>query len=189
MKTTYTQSPRPYSGPISFVLKGDRLTVDSVRKVHEVRLDAVESVRLTYEPGRLGRKAFRTKVTMRDGKSFGFTSVTWRSLIEAEEQAEDYAAFSRTLCAAIAKASPNARFSAGKPAWIWTLTTLVAMASFATMAVLIWRALQMGATSVALAGALFAVIGIWQIEPMLRLNKPRPFKPDALPRELLPGTA
>jgi hypothetical protein len=45
----------------------------------------------------------------------------------------------------------------------------------------------MGSTSVALLGALFALVGVWQIEPMVRLNKPRPFRPEAPPPELLPS--
>ncbi len=68
MTTHYTHSPRPVGGPISFALKGDRLTVDSGRKVQEVRLGAVETVRMTYEPSRFGLRAFRTKVRLRDGK-------------------------------------------------------------------------------------------------------------------------
>jgi hypothetical protein len=54
------------------------------------------------------------------------------------------------------------------------------------MAILIWRAFQLGSTSVALLGGLFAVVGVWQIEPMVRLNKPRTFRPEAPPPELLP---
>ena len=35
MAQTYTHSPKPFGGPISFILKGgDKLTVDSGRKVH-----------------------------------------------------------------------------------------------------------------------------------------------------------
>jgi hypothetical protein len=54
------------------------------------------------------------------------------------------------------------------------------------MAYLIWQALQTGATGVALLGALLAAVGAWQIEPMIRLNKPRPFRAGELPAELLP---
>jgi len=186
MAQTYTHSPRPVGGPISFALKGDRLTVDSGRKVQEVRLGAVETVRMTYEPGRLGQKAFRTKVTLKDGKSFAFTSLNWKSLVEAQELRDEYAAFSQALCAAIARANPEARFVAGKPQWLWIGTAVLAAASLLAMAVLIWRAFQMGSTGVALLGALFALVGIWQIEPMVRLNKPRPFKPEAPPAELMP---
>jgi hypothetical protein len=32
----------------------------------------------------------------------------------------------------------------------------------------------------------FALIGVWQIEPLVRLNKPRRFTADAPPMELLP---
>jgi len=183
---SYQHNPRPVGGPISFVLDGDRLTVDSGRRVQEVRLGAVESVRMTYEPGRLGQKAFRTKVVMKDGKAFSFSSVSWRSLIEAEQLGREYRAFTRDLFEAIARANPDARFVAGKPWWLWFSTAAVAVTSLLAMAVLIWHAFRMGSTSVALLGGLFAVVGVWQIEPMVRLNKPRPFRPEAPPADLLP---
>src|SRR3712207_2395863 len=166
MTRTYTHNPRPVGGPVSFALQGDRLVVDSGRKVQEVHLGAVESLRLTYEPGRAGQKAFRTRVVLQDGRSFTSTSLSWRSLIEAEELTGEYRAFVQTLCAAIAEANPAARFTAGKPRWLWLATAIVAAASLLAMAVLIWQALRMGSMGVALIGALLALVGIWQIEPM-----------------------
>lgn len=186
MAQTYTHNPRPIGGPIAFTLKGDRLIVDSGRKVHEVQLGAVETVRMTYEPGRIGQKAFRTKVIMKDGKAFTFSSLNWKSLVEAQEMTHEYRAFVRTLCEAIVQANPEARLIAGKPWWLWASTTVIAILSLAAMAVLIWRALQMGSTAVALLGLLFAVVGVWQIEPMVRLNKPRLFKAKEPPAELMP---
>lgn len=187
MKKTYSHSPRPVGGPISFTLKGDRLTVDSGRKVQEVRLGAVETVRMTYEPGRLAQRNFRTKVTLKDGKTFALGSLNWKNLVQAEEMTEDYRAFTKSLFGAIARANPDARFIAGKPWWLWAATALFSATSLLAMAYLIWRALQMGATSVALLGGLFAIVGIWQIEPMIRRNKPRPFEAGTPPAELLPG--
>jgi hypothetical protein len=186
MTQTYTHSPRPFGGPISFILKDDKLTVDSGRKVHEVQLGAVSTVRMTYEPGRLAQKAFRTKVVMKDGKSFTFNSLNWKSLVEAQELTTEYRAFTQNLCDAIARANPGASFVAGKPLWLWLPSSGLAIASLLAMAYLIWQAFQMGATSVALLGALFVVVGVWQIEPMVRLNKPRPFPANALPNELMP---
>ncbi|WP_445502838.1 hypothetical protein [Microvirga sp. G4-2] len=186
MTQTYTHSPRPVGGPISFAIKGDQLIVDSGRKVHEVRLGAVETVRMTYEPGRIGQKSYRTKVTMKDGKAFTFTSLNWRSLIEAQEMTTEYRAFAQGLCEAIVKANPEARFIAGKPWWLWFSTTAIAILSLLLMAYLIWQALQMGSTGVALIGALLAIVGVWQIEPMVRLNKPHPFAPPTLPDSLMP---
>lgn len=189
MTQTYTHSPRPVGGPISFALEGDRLTVDSGRKVSEVRLGAVESVRMTYEPGRIGQRSFRTKITMKDGKAFTVGSLHWRNLVAAQEMTAEYRAFVQRLCEAVARANPEARFIAGKPWWIWFSTATVAVLSLLLMAFLIWRALQMGSTNVALAGALLALVGIWQIEPMVRLNKPRAFRSDTPPDELMPKAA
>lgn len=189
MAQTYTHNPRPAGGPVSFALNGDRLTVDSGRKVQEVRLGAVESVRLTYEPGRVGQRTFRTKVVLEDGKSFTFMSLNWRSLIEAQELTGEYRAFTQALCGAIAAANPGARFIAGKPRWLWLSVVVVAAASLLGMAYLIWQALLMGSEGVALIGALLALVGIWQIEPMVRLNKPRTFRPDAVPWDLMPKAA
>ena len=187
MTQTYQHSPRPVGGPISFTLKGERLTVDSGRKVHEVQLGAIESVRLTYEPGRLGRKAYRTKVVMKDGKAFSFTSLSWRSLIEAEQLTQEYRAFVQALFEAVRRANPNARFIAGKPLWLWLSGTILGVACLLGMAFLIWQAVQRGFTDVALLGGLFAAIGAWQIVPMVRLNKPRAFRPEAPPSNLLPA--
>src|SRR3712207_798140 len=109
MTQTYQHNPRPVGGPISFTLKDDTLVVDTGRKVHEVRLGAVESVRMVYEPGRLGQKAFRTRVRMKDGKTFSFTSVSWKSMIEAEQLTGAYRAFTQALFPAIAQANPDVR--------------------------------------------------------------------------------
>jgi hypothetical protein len=186
MPITYEHSPRPVGGPIQFSLEGDRLTVDSGRKISEVRLGAVELVRMTFEPGRFAQKTYRTKVVMKDGKTFTFSSLTWNSLVEAREQGPGYRAFSKALLDAILRANPEARFAAGKPLGLWLITSAIGMASLIAMGILIWRAVQTGATNIALLGALFALVGIWQIEPMVRLNKPRPFDPKAPPAELLP---
>jgi hypothetical protein len=123
---------------------------------------------------------------MVNGKTFTFSSLNWKSLVEAQELGPDYRGFVKTLLPAIAAANPKARFAAGQPLWRWAVTLAVAALCLLAMAVLIWRALQMGATGIALMGALFAAVGIWQLEPMVRLNKPRPFSPDAPPTELMP---
>lgn len=171
---------------MSFTLKGDKLTIDSGRKVYEVDLGTADTVRMTYEPGRLAKRSFRTKVILKDGKSFTLSSLTWKSMVEAQELTQEYRAFTHALCDAIARANPQVKFVAGKPLGLWLPTSALAVASLLAIAYLIWQAFQMGATGVALMGALFAVVGVWQIEPMIRLNKPRPFRAGELPAELLP---
>ncbi|MBM6594477.1 hypothetical protein [Microvirga pudoricolor] len=183
---TYTQNPKPIGSPISFVLKGSKLSVDTGRKQYDVQLGAVEEVRMVYEPGRVSQRVFRTKIRMKNGRTFSFSSLHWTSMVQAQELGPAYRGFTSALFETIARANPKARFVAGQPLWRWAATTAIAVLCLGAMAVLTWRALQTGAQSVALMGGLLAAVGIWQLEPMVRLNKPRRFSPDAPPPELLP---
>lgn len=186
MTQTYSHSPRPTKGPVTFELDGDRLTVDTGRKVQEVDLGAVEHVRLTYQARSFAQNAFQTRLRMRDGKSITFSSMNWKSLTAAERLDREYRIFTRALFDSIAHANPNARFVAGQPRLVWILTLVVAVVALASITLFTWRALQAGATMAALMGVLFALIGIWQVEPMVRLNRPRRFAADEPPADLMP---
>jgi hypothetical protein len=186
MPLTYSHAPRPVGGPVTFALDGDRLTVDSGRKVQDVRLGAVEQVRMTYESRGFSRRAFQTEVRMKDGKSFRFSSLHWKSVVEAERLDGPYRAFTRALLEAIAASNPEARFLAGRSRLMWGATALLGGAALAGMALFVFGAVRSGHTGAALIGAAFLGLGIWQLEPMIRRNKPRRFAPDAPPAELLP---
>lgn len=186
MAHLYSHAPRPTAAPITFKLEGSSLTVDSGRKVDIVQLGAVEVVRLTYEPRSFAQRSYQTKVRMRDGKTFKFSSMSWKSLVEAERLDREYSAFTTALLQAVGGASPDARFYAGRPSWAWVVIVVLTAASLLAIALFVWRALQSGAYAAAFMGGLIGLAGIWQLEPMVRLNKPRTFTPDAPPRVLLP---
>lgn len=182
----YTHSPKPIGSPVSFVLEGDRLSVDTGRKTFDLRLAEVEEVRMTYEPGRMSRRVYRTRLRMRQGRTVTFTSLNWKSLMEAQELGPAYRTFAGCLFQAVAEANPRARFMAGQPYWRWALTAGIAVACLAAMVIVVWRALQTGATGFAFMAVLLAAVGIWQLEPMVRLNRPRSFSPDRPPPDLMP---
>ena len=183
---TYVQNPRPVGYPITYRLSGDRLVVDSTRKVDEVRLGAVTQVRLSYEPRSFAQRAYRTKLTLSNGRSVAFSSLSWTSLIEAKSQGPEYNVFVRALVAAVAAANPEARLVAGKPMPLWVAVGLLAGFSLLGIALFTWRAAVSGATAAAVLGALIGAAGVWQLEPMVRLNKPRRFTPERVPDDLLP---
>jgi hypothetical protein len=186
MTHTYRHSPRPTKAPVSFVLDGDRLTVDTGRKVQEVSLGAVEQVRLTYKARSFAQNSFQTRLRLKDGRSVTFSSMNWKSLTAAERLDREYRIFTRALFDAIGHASPAARFVAGQPRPVWLLTLALSVLALVGIAIVTWRAMQVGATSAALMGVLFAVVGIWQIEPMVRLNRPRRFTPEDPPKDMMP---
>ena len=175
----YRQNPRPVGFEVSFRLAGDRLVVDTGRREMEIALAAVEQVRLTYETRSMAQGAYQTKLRTRDGTTVKLTSLSWKGMTDVRRQDAEYGAFVRSLLAAVAAASPGARFVAGKPRLQWL--------AIAALAFFVWRALSAGAVTVALVGAGIAAVGIWQLEPMVRLNRPREFAPQEAPRALLPG--
>ncbi len=186
MPLRYSHAPRPTSAPITFALEGQTLTVDSGRKVDIVQLGAVEQLRLTYEPRSFAQRAYQTQVRMRDGKTFKFSSLNWKSMIQATNQGPEYSAFVRALSQAVAGANPQARFLSGRPLPVWAATVVLTVGSMAAIVFFIWRALQADAHGAAGMGAVLAFVGIWQLEPMVRLNRPKEFGPHNPPKSLLP---
>jgi hypothetical protein len=73
-KSAYSHAPRPTGVIVSYLLDGDRLKMDSLRRVQHIRLSEVEEIRLTYEPGRLGDRTYRTQLTPRGGRPIAITS-------------------------------------------------------------------------------------------------------------------
>src|SRR4051812_30620535 len=127
-----------------------------------------------------------TTVRMRDGKTFAFSSVSFASMVEMRVQGPEYRTFLAALLRAIASASPGARFVAGQPRWRWLATAVVTGAMLVGLALVAWRSFQARAAGTAPLGVGVMGLGVWQLEPMVRLNRPRPFAPEAPPQELLP---
>src|SRR3954471_13445860 len=183
---SYRQNPRPIGFEVSYRLIGDRLSVDTGRKESEVALARVEQVRLTYETRSMGQGAYQASLTLADGTTVKLSSISWRSMIDARRQDAEYSAFVQALLLAVARANPAARFLAGKPRLQWLAIAAIAAVSLVAVAFFIWRAVLSGATVAALLGAVIAAAGIWQLEPMVRLNRPRAFTIRELPQGLLP---
>lgn len=182
----YNQSPRPVGYPVSYALRPGMLVVDSGRKVFDIRLGAVEEVRLSFEPGRLGQRTFVTKLRVKDGRTVTYSSVTWKGILEAHQQGPQYRAFTAALIREVAEQSPGARFVAGKRLVPWLLTVALAGLMLVGLAYGVWRSLDRAAPGAAALIAMVGLIGVWQLEPLVRLNKPRGFAPDAPPPELMP---
>ncbi len=183
----YRHNPRPVGYPIAFRLDERRLVVDTTRKVDAIELGAIKRIRLTYEPRSLASNAFRTQLSLANGGRASFTSVSWNSLTDVSSQDAEYSAFVRALVAAVARANPDVALVVGKPRPLWLATIAGSCVMLLAVAVFAWRAFAGGAGTAALVGLAVGVLGIWQLEPMIRLNRPGRFTPDRLPDALLPG--
>ena len=89
---------------------------------------------MTFEPGRFAQKAYRTKVVMKDGKTFTFTSLTWRSLVEARERAPNTAPSVEALLGAILAGEPRGAVRRRQALGLWLSTSAFGIASLIVMA-------------------------------------------------------
>lgn len=184
--TTYAHSPRPAGMPVSFTIKGRKLVIDRMAQTIDVPLAEVVSMRVTYEPSSFAQSQLRTRLRLKNGPSVTLSSVSFRSVVFADRQDAQYGAFVRNLAQAIAKANPDAHFAAGRPLAFWLAMIGSALVIMAAIVLFIVYALGEGEMVAAGLGAVVAAIGVWQLEPLIRLNRPQPFSPDAPPETLVP---
>lgn len=184
--TTYSQKPRPVGFQIEYALDGDKLTVDSTRKVDTVNLATVEQVRYLFQPSTISSRGYKTKVTFRDGKVLSFGNISWRSMVSLDNQDAPYRAFTTAMAAAIAKASPDARFVAGKPMLLWVPFAIVAVGAALGIFGFSVNAFFRGQNNAGFLGLFMTALAIWQLKPMVMLNRPRDVARGTVPPEMLP---
>lgn len=182
----YAQAPRPVGFPVAFRLRGKALEVERMGRVDRLPLERVSEVRLSYEARSLAPGALRTKLRLDDGRTVVFTSISFRSMFDARRQDAEYGRFLRELLRRVAKAAPQARFAAGRPFPVWALIATFAVAIVVALAYFAWQVWLVGETAIAVAAAVIGLVGVWQLEPLVRHNKPRAFAPDDPPETLAP---
>lgn len=183
---TYSQKPRPVGFQIEYALEGSTLTVDSTRKVDTVNLATVEQVRYLFQPSTISSRGFKTRVTFRDGKVLSFGNISWRSMVALDNQDTPYRTFTTAMAAAIGKASPNARFVSGKPMLLWVPFAIVAVGAALGILGFSVNAFFRGQNNAGFLGLFMTALAIWQLKPMVLLNRPRDVPRGTVPPELLP---
>ena len=155
-------------------------------RTDRVPLDRVASVRLSWAARSFAPGHSEVKLKLDDGRSLSITSVTFRSMFDVRRQDAAYGRFLRELLRRIAKASPKARFEAGRPMAIWIVTAVVAFLIVTALLYFAWQVWAVGEPVIAGVAFVVALIGVWQLEPLVRHNRPRPFDPADPPPPLAP---
>jgi hypothetical protein len=139
-----------------------------------------------FRPANLYTSRYRIEIRQRLGKRIWFSNISWRGMVEIDSNDAPFAAFVRQLCAAIAKASPKARFIAGEPAWRYAVVAAITAGLAVSLAYLAIAAVK--TVNWGLMGLVAFVGGytVWQMSLWLRKNRPGSFDPLALPTDLLP---
>ena len=183
---SYTFKPSLVGGWCEFTLKPDGLHWQIGVRGGHVRYERVRAVRLSYRPVTMQSRRFVTEIWSTDNPKIQIVSVSWRSLVEQARQDGAYSAFVTELHRRLGASGSTAQFTTGLPAWSYWFGVVTFVAVLIAMTVVLVRTLrleQWGAS--AIVAAIFAVFAL-QIGNYFRRNRPQRYRPDAIPRVVLP---
>ncbi len=184
----YLYKPSLMGAAWEFRLRADGLEWRMGRHHGRVPYARIVRVRLSFRPQTMQSRRFLTEVWPADGPRLSIASASWRSVLDQAVQDEAYGAFVRALHARLAAAGSAASFDAGSPPLLYWPGLAVFVAAAAALAALAVHALATRQwTGAALVGGFLAFL-LWQSGDFFRRNRPARYRPDALPRHLVPGS-
>ena len=174
-------------GPIrAFSLSDDGIDWDAGAKSGHIPYRNIQRLRLSYRPTSMQSHRFVTEVWAEGVSKLEIISTSCKSMFEQERLDQSYSDFVRALHHRILDAPTSTRFEQGSSPFIYWPGLLIFICVALGLAGLIVRSLQNGVFSgAALTGAFLAMF-IWYGGNFLRRNRPRAYRPDALPKELIP---
>jgi hypothetical protein len=183
---SYAFKPSLVGGWSEFRLKPDGLHWQIGLRKGRVRYERIRTVRLSYRPVTMQSRRFVTEIWSTDNPKIQIVSVSWRSLVEQERQDVAYVAFITELHRRLAETKSEAEFTTGLPVASYWLGVALFAAVMVTIAAMTVKALRLEQWSAgAIIAAILAAFG-WQIGNYFRRNRPVRYRPEAIPREVLP---
>jgi hypothetical protein len=130
---------------------------------------------------------FVTEVWAEGAAKLEIISTSCKSMFEQERLDQSYSDFVRALHHRISDAPTSRRFEQGSSPFVYWPGLLVFACVALGLAGLIVRALQNGSLSGAALVVAFLAMFIWYGGNFLRRNRPGTYRPDVLPKELIPS--
>lgn len=188
-RPTFRHRPKMVGSETVLTLEDRDLAWTDGRLSGKVPLHQVDYVRLTFRPSNLYLKRYRFELRQRLGQRIWFSNVSWRGMVEIEAHDAAYSAFVREVLAAVAKASPKARFLAGEPLWRYIAMAAASGCLGLALAYLAFHGLRAANWGLVGIVAFMGLYAAWQMSLWLRKNPPAAFDPLKPPAALLPDEA
>lgn len=183
---SYSFRPSLIGAPSQFELTRDGLSWRVAGKSGVWPYASIAAIRLSYRPITMQSRRFRADLRNAGGQSFSIVSVSWQTAALVTAQDEPYRIFILELHRRIAEARSNPVLSAGLKLWVYALGLGGMGFVCVALAGLLVRALAIASYSGLLFLVGFAALFGWQIGGFLKRNKPRAYKLDAVPRDVVP---
>jgi hypothetical protein len=184
---TYAYKPSLLGAAHEFQLQPDALVLTAGRRRKRIPYGSIRRVRLSFRPVTLQNERFIAEIWSEDGDKVEIASASWKSMVEQERFDGRYREFIAELHRRMIAAGSHARFETGSSSLLyWPGVAIFAVTSVA-LAILVVRGLQAGSAAGAGFVAIFLVLFLWQAGTFFRRNRPRTYRPEALPADVLPG--
>jgi hypothetical protein len=183
----YVHKPSLMGAPWELRLRPDALAWQVGRREGRIPYGRIRRVRLSFRPVTMQTRRFVTEIWPVDGPRLMIASTSWRSMLEQAGRDDAYGAFVKELHRRIAAAGTQASFEVGSPALLYWPGVVIFVAGTFALAALTVRALLVEAYAGAAFVAAFLGLFLWQSGNYFWRNRPGTYRPDALPKELVPG--
>jgi hypothetical protein len=182
----YSYRPSLLGAAWEFRLTPTSLVWQTGQREGRVPYRDIRKVRISFRPVTMQSYRFTTQVWSASAPKLDIASTSWKSMLEQARQDQGYSAFITELHQRIAASGCQAEFVSGLASLGYWPAFIVFVVMAFGLAALVVRALQAGAWAGAAFVAAFFLLFLWQIGGYLRRNRPRSYRPEALPPELLP---
>ncbi|HKS62677.1 MAG TPA: hypothetical protein VJT13_13315 [Xanthobacteraceae bacterium] len=183
---SYAYKSSLMGAPLEFHLAPDALEWRKGGMAGRTPYGSIRRVRLSFRPMTMQNYRFVTEVWPDSGPKLQIASTSWKSLVEHERLDAEYSAFVSELSRRVGAAGGNTAFVTGSPAFLYWPGGVIFTGTVAAVAALAVRALMEQAWGGAAFIAAFCAFFIYQGGNFFRRNRPGTFRPDAVPRLLLP---
>jgi hypothetical protein len=182
----YAFKPRMLAAEHVFRLGPDSLEWNVGGRTGRIAYPMIARIRVGFRFTNFMGHRYTAEIFPRSGGRMDISSVSSRGMLDNANQGVAYRAFIAELHRRVASARGECRFEAGMAVWrFWPSVTITLAMAAALVYVLVRGILgdQIVTSLIVLAaGSLF----VWQMGKMVLANKPRSYRPETIPEDLLP---
>lgn len=184
---TYSFKPSLMGAPHEFTLTAAGMEWRIGRHAARIPYDAIRRIRLSFRTMTMASQRYLAEIWADATPKLTIASTSVRSIVEQQRQDDAYTAFIAALHRRLTASGVVGVFEAGTSPWLYWPGIVVFAAVALVLAFLVIRALQAGATGGAAFVVGFLALFLWQLGRFFQRNRPRRYRAEAMPRDLLPG--
>ena len=182
----FAYKPRLMAPAYEFSLSKDSLDWAVGPRSGRVGYPMIRRIRLGYKPTNMANSRFIAEIWPLNAPKLTMQSVSARNVIDVTDHRAEYVRFLTELHRRTEAAKANCVYEAGFPAWRWWPSLILGVLTVGALLYVLGQSLFSGQF---LLTGILSGIGLWflwQIWNIVTRNRPRIYRPDAIPEDVLP---